>query len=385
MLRRQFTLGALAGSALAATAGPVLAQSNDPIIMGVTFDAAKQASYYALLMRDATILRVEEINAAGGVLGRQIKLLMEDDENNPAIAAQKVEKLAGAGASFIFEVGSSATGLAAQRMAEELKIPNGSPTNVAEALTKPHKHWYFRLGLRDSIATQGLIRYLKAKFDNPRLAVIRDGSETGLSLSDNQARFLTEAGFNIVAKEQISPGSVDVTAQALRIKASNPTVVLVSGASIADLSNYIKAHALVGTKAPMIGNNLFATTTFPALAGKAADGFMFVDGVDMARPDVKAVEAKLMARYADRAKASTQMIAAYDMVTLVVDAIKRAGSADRAKLRDALEATTNWHSLVGRAGTNVSFSPTDHDGIVSEKQVVIRLVKDGQYAGSVDF
>lgn len=384
MQRRQFGLGALATTALAASPRS-WAQSSEPIIMGLTFDAAKQASYYALLMRDATILRIDEINAAGGVLGRQIKLLTEDDENNPAIAAQKAEKLAGAGACFVYEVGSSATGLAAQRACEELRVPNGSPTNVAEALTKPHKNWYFRLGLRDSIATAGLIRFLKAKYPNPRLAVIRDGTETGLSLSDNQIKFLTEAGFNIVGKEQISPGSVDVTAQALRIKATNPTVVLVSGASVADLTNYIKAHTLLGIKVPMIGNNLFATTTFPALAGKAADGFMFVDAVDMGRPDVKAVEAKLMAKYAERARGSSQMIAAYDFVTLVADAIKRAGTADREKLRDALEATTNWKSLVGRGGTNVSFTPTNHDGVTSEAQVVIRLVQDGQYAGSVDY
>ena len=384
MQRRQFGRGALAATALAA-APRAWAQSSDPIIMGLTFDAAKQASYYALLMRDATILRIDDINAAGGVLGRQIKLLTEDDENNPAIAAQKAEKLAGAGACFVYEVGSSATGLAAQRACEELKVPNGSPTNVAEALTKPHKHWYFRLGLRDSIATQGLIRFLKAKYPNPRLAVIRDGTETGLSLSDNQIKFLTEAGFNIVGKEQISPGSVDVTAQALRIKASAPTVVLVSGASVADLTNYIKAHTLLGNKAPMIGNNLFATTTFPALAGKAADGFMFVDAVDMGRPDVKAVEAKLVAKYAERARGSSQMIAAYDMVGLVADALKRAGSTDRSKLRDALEATSNWPSLVGRGGTSVSFTPDSHDGVTSEAQVVIRLVQDGQYAGSVDY
>ncbi len=384
MQRRQFGRGALAATALAA-APRAWAQSSDPIIMGLTFDAAKQASYYALLMRDATILRIDDINAAGGVLGRQIKLLTEDDENNPAIAAQKAEKLAGAGACFVYEVGSSATGLAAQRACEELKVPNGSPTNVAEALTKPHKHWYFRLGLRDSIATQGLIRFLKAKYPNPRLAVIRDGTETGLSLSDNQIKFLTEAGFNIVGKEQISPGSVDVTAQALRIKASAPTVVLVSGASVADLTNYIKAHTLLGNKAPMIGNNLFATTTFPALAGKAADGFMFVDAVDMGRPDVKAVEAKLVAKYAERARGSSQMIAAYDMVGLVADALKRAGSTDRSKLRDALEATSNWQSLVGRGGTSVTFTPDNHDGVTSEAQVVIRLVQDGQYAGSVDY
>ncbi len=196
-------------------------------------------------------------------------------------------------------------------------------------------------------------------------------------------KFLTEAGFNVVAKEQISPGSVDVTAQALRIKAANPSVVLVTGASVADLYNYIKAHALLGIKAPMIGNNLFAVTTFPPLAGKAADGFMFVDAVDMARPDVKAVESKLMARYADRAKGSTQMIAAYDMVIWwsMPSSVPARPTAPNCAMRWRRPPTgrASWGALGHRV-----FSPTNHDGIDSEAQVVIRLVKDGQFAGSVD-
>src|SRR6478672_9894386 len=85
-----------------ANQSPARGQQPEPIVMGVTFDAAKQASYYALLMKDATIARVDEINASGGVLGRPIRLLLEDDENNPAVASQKVEKLAAAGAVFIY-------------------------------------------------------------------------------------------------------------------------------------------------------------------------------------------------------------------------------------------------------------------------------------------
>src|SRR5690606_20753296 len=142
MLRRAFCLGSMAAALAISAAGGAQAQSGEPIVMGVAYGAAKQASYYALLVKAATIARVDEINAAGGVLGRRIELILEDDENNPAVGAQKVEKLAAAGAVFIFEVGSSAVGLAASRAAEELKVPNGSPTNVAEGLTKPHKNWY---------------------------------------------------------------------------------------------------------------------------------------------------------------------------------------------------------------------------------------------------
>jgi branched-chain amino acid transport system substrate-binding protein len=372
-----------AGALLLATASPSWAQSGDPIVIGVTFDAAKQASYYALLQKDALEVCAADLNSKGGVLGRPLKMQFEDDENNPAVGAQKVEKLAADGAVVIMQVGSSGVGLAAQRKAEELKIPNGSPANVAEALTKPVKSYYFRTSLRDSVATVGIINYLKKKYGTPTVAIVRDATETGLAVSDAQARFVEEAGLKIVAKEQITPGSVDVTAQALRIKAANPTVVLVIGASTADLANYIKAHRTVGNTAPMIGNNLFAVTTFPKLAGPAGEGFLVVDAIDMSRPDVKEVEAKLVAKLGDRAKESSHMIFACEYLRLWVDAIRRAGSTDRQKVRDAMEATKDFASLIGRKGAKISFSPDNHDAINSPDMVVLRIVKGGEFSGSV--
>lgn len=383
MMKKQL-FGLCAAAMMAASGlGQAHAQSGAPVLIGVTFDAAKQASYYALLQKDALEVCVADLNAKGGVLGRPIKLQFEDDENNPAVGAQKVEKLAADGATVILQVGSSGVGLAAQRKAEELKIPNGSPANVAEALTNPVKPYYFRTSLRDSIATVGVIDYLKKKYGQPTIAIIRDATETGLAVSDAQARFVEQAGLKVVAKEQITPGSVDVTAQALRIKSANPTVVLVIGASTADLANYIKAHKTVGNKAPMIGNNLFAVTTFPKLAGPAGEGFMVIDAIDMSRPDVKEVESKLIAKLGDRAKESSHMIFACEFLRLWVDAIRRAGSTDREKVRDAMEATKDFPSLVGKVGAKISFSATNHDAINSPDMVVLRLVKGGEFSGSV--
>ncbi len=370
-------------TALACASTASFAQSGAPVIIGVTFDAAKQASYYALLQKDALEVCAADLNEKGGVLGRPIKLQFEDDENNPAVGAQKAEKLAGDGAVAVFEIGSSAVGLAVQRKAEERKLPNGSPANVAELLTNPIKPWYFRTSLRDSIATVGLIAYLKRKYGEPTIAIVRDATETGLAVSDNQAKFVEQAGLKVVTKEQITPGAVDVTAQALRVKASGAKVVLVTGASTADLANYIKAHKTVGNPAPMIGNNLFAVTTFPKLAGPAGEGFLVVDAVDMSRPDVKKLETHLIAKLGDRAKESSHMIAACEFLRLWVDVIGRAGSTDRAKVRDAMEATKDWPTLLGRSGAKVSFSPENHDAINSADWVVLRIVKGGEFSGSV--
>src|SRR5882724_3775508 len=76
-------IGVAAIGALVLSGGAASAQSGDPILIGVTLDAAKQASYYSLLQKDAMDTCASDINAAGGVLGRPLKLLFEDDENNP--------------------------------------------------------------------------------------------------------------------------------------------------------------------------------------------------------------------------------------------------------------------------------------------------------------
>src|SRR5450759_4062334 len=76
------------------TAGLSQAQTNKPIRIGVHLDQAKQASYYSLLQKDAIDLFIKDFNAAGGVLGRQVEVLYEDDENNPVTTVTKVDKFA---------------------------------------------------------------------------------------------------------------------------------------------------------------------------------------------------------------------------------------------------------------------------------------------------
>src|ERR1700748_1682487 len=94
------------------------------------------------------------------------------------------------------------------------------------------------------------------------------------------------------AIEQITPGSTEATGQALRVKESKADVVIVCGASIPDLVNYMKAHKLFGNPAPLIGSSLFTSGGFLKLAGETAEGFVYPDAVDPSRPEIQAIEAK---------------------------------------------------------------------------------------------
>src|SRR5260221_9415520 len=130
-----------------------------------------------------------------------------------------------------------------------------------------------------------------------------------------------EDGFQNVSGEQITPGSTEATGQALRVKEANADVTIVSGASIPDLANYIKAHKLFGNKSPMIGSSVFTAGGFLKLAGDAAEGFVYPDAIDPSRPEIKEIEAKLTKAYGDRLRNQAVALQAYEYLRLVADAI----------------------------------------------------------------
>ena len=275
--------------------------TGKPILIGAHLDQAKQASYYSLLQKDSIDLFVREFNDAGGINGRPVQVLFEDDENNPVTTAVKVDKLASEGVDYIVSIGSSATGLATQARAGELKIPHGAPANLAEQLTTdPPKRYYFRIPLRGKYELGAVAQYLHKKYGAPKLAVVRDTTQTGLVISDQWINDLKKDGFNIVALEQVTPGSTEASSQALRVKDSGADVVIVVGGSIPDLANYIKAHKLFENPAPLIGNSLFTAGGFLKLAGNAADSFVYPDAIDPSRKELQEIDVKLVKAYGDR-------------------------------------------------------------------------------------
>lgn len=358
---------------------------GDPIVVGVHLDTGKQASYYSLLQRDAMLVFVKNLNRDGGINGRPVELVAEDDENNPVTASTKVEKFDSRGVQYIVSVGSSATGIGAQTKAQALKIPHGSPGNMATSLTKPIKSYYFRLAMSFDVGNEALIEFMKKRGGSkPSVAVVRDTTESGLLLSDPLIKRIKEdSGLSLAAVEQVTPGSTDVTSQALRVKAAKPDFVILAGASVADLANYAKMQKTVGNNAPMLGTYLFVTPGFTKLAGAAAEGFVYTDNVDPDRPEVKKIEATLIADGGDKYKNSPLAIIAWEYIRLVTDAMKRAPKIDRDAIRDAMEATRDWPSALGPAGTMVNFSPVNHDLFTSSKQVVMREMRNGDIGPAI--
>lgn len=359
---------------------------GEPLLVGIHYDAAKQASYYSLGQKSVFDVFADQLNANGGIHGRPLKLLYEDDELNPVVATTKAEKLASENVLMIISISGSATGLAVQKKCEELKIPVGSPGNFLESLTTvPPKHYYFRFAMRDSVGAQALIKYFHAHFNEPKIAVVRDATETGLLLSDSYMKLLRNAGFAIVATEQITPGSTDVTAQAMHVEDSKADLVMLAGASVPDMAHYAKTHYLVGDKSPLFGNYLLATPPFNTLAGEGANGLIYTDMLNPARPEVQQIARTLVAMLGDKAKNAPFMIGAWEFIRWVADSLDRAGAEPtRASMRDAMENTRNWPTALGPVGTEVTFSPERHDLFYSADEVVLRKIVNNEYGPAIE-
>jgi branched-chain amino acid transport system substrate-binding protein len=383
VLRLAVLLTALLGASLAVHAAEPA--NGEPLLLGVHYDATKQASYYSLGQKKVFDAFVSQLNASGGVRGRPVKILYEDDELNPVVATTKAEKLIADNVLMLISVSGSATGLAVQKKAEELKVPVGSPGNFLETLTTvPPKHYYFRFAMRDSVGAQALIRYFHDHFHDPKIAVVRDATETGLLLSDSYAKLLKNAGFTIVTTEQITPGSTDATAQAMHVMESKADLVMLAGASIPDLALYTKTQGLVGNSAPLFGNYLLSTPPFNKLAGPAANGLVYTDMLDPSRPEAQQIRDKLIASVGDSARSSPFMVGAWEFIRWVADSLNRAGDAPtRESLRAAMESTKDWPIALGPAGMKVSFSPDRHDLFFSADDVVLRQIVNGEYGPAI--
>jgi len=368
----------LAAPAAFAFGAPALAQGNEPILIGAHLDVAKQASYYSLLQKDAIEAYLKLKNSHGGVKGRPIRVLYEDDELNPTIATQKVEKLASQGVIAILSISGSTTGLAAQAKTEELKIPTLSGNTAEKLMTVPPKRYYFRMALRDSLAGQAIADFIRSRNATAKVAVVRDATETGLLVSDAYIQSLKVAGLNVAAVEQITPGSAEVTAQALNVRRSGAEYVLLAGASVPDLANYLKTHKQLGNKAQTLGSFVLSAPSFLGLVGEAGNGFIFPDTVDFSRPEVTAIVNNLAPILGDKAKGFSAPVQSWEMMRLLADAIER-GGATREGLRSAMEGTRNLQTAVGTAGTAVTFSPDVHDAFSQPKQVVMRQIWNKAY------
>ena len=358
---------------LAAVSASVGAQET--IKIGVITDRVGVSKPYSEPATEGVIFGADEINRKGGVLGRKIELLIEDDQSRPDISAALARKLVDQGAVFILSVSLSPATQQQQTVTMEAKTPQMTPMNSADYLTTQLDNPYFwQTGPLGSVQIATLLAHARTK-NFKKVAVITDNSDLGQAIAKAFKGTLEKAGIQVVADEVVVRGATTAMPQMQKIRAAQPEAIFLAGVLTAENVLIFRAYRELGIKFPIHSSYNLSVPIYETVAKGLVNGVTFVDAYDPDKPEVKAFEAA----YKKATGKDPQNLHGYgyDGINLIVDAIRRAGSTDKEKIRAAMQQT-DYAGVMGAKGMRYRFPEGKRVGFDPNGMVVRVYEKDKQ-------
>lgn len=338
----------------------------DPIKIGSVLSLTGPAAFLGDPELKTLQLYVDNINKAGGVLGRQLQLVHYDDGTDAAKANSFGKRLIEDDKVDVI-IGGTTTGstMAIVPLVEKAEVPFISLAG-AVVIVEPVKKWVFKTPHTDRMAAEKVFEDMK-KRGLTKIALISDAGGFGASGKKETEALAPKMGITILASETYGSKDTDMTPQLTKIR-NTAGVQAVFAFSFGQGGAVVnKNYKQLGMTLPLYHAHGVASEEFIKLSGPAGEGvrlpaaaLLVADKLpanDPQKPVVTAYRKAFQNRYKE--DVSTFGGHAYDGLMLAVEAIKRAGTTDKAKVRDAIEGTKGY---IGTGG-KVTMSPTDHMGL----------------------
>lgn len=370
--RRGVLLAAAFG--LAALAGATTA-SADSIKIGAPFNVTGGLSSLDAPALNGAKLKAKEINDAGGINGKTIELVIYDTKTDPTVIASVASQLLNSDkVPVAMGFTDSDSALALGPIFQTAGVPFVTPGATSPKLPEQVGTDMFLACFGDNVQAAAGAEFVLSKLSGKNVYLLRDNSaEYTTLLAKYFDEALTNGGGKIVARDDYKSGDTSFTAQITKLKAlsEKPDVLFVS-AMPDDIGLIVKQMRQAGVTQPIVGGDGYDTPLLLSVGGKAANDVYYTTHAYMATSGSTPAIAKFYADY--KAAYGTEPENAfaalgYDTVGLIADAIKRAGSDDPAKIRDALAATKDYAGITG----SITY-PADIR--VPQKTVTILGVKD---------
>ncbi|WP_313347140.1 ABC transporter substrate-binding protein [Sedimentibacter sp.] len=343
----------------------------DTIKIGVASPYTGDYAQFGDYTKDGVELAVEEINNAGGVLGKPIEIVYGDDKGDSKEAVSVAQKFA-SDKNIVGIIGHffSGASLAAGPIYQQNEIPA-----IAVASTNPNVanigNYVYRINVGDNYQGSQLAELLKAEGYN-KVSVIYDNSDYGKGVSDVFSNIFKAVGGEVLFNETYLGGQdKDFSLILTKIKNSD-TEVIVLVSYYTEASLIIQQARNLGIDVPFYASDSLYTDDFLKLAGDDANGTHVVcyfhesDPSEAAQEFVKKFENKY------NKKVDSWSPYAYDAMHVMADAINRAGTTDGPAIRDAIAATADFQGATGVTNFQGAREPVGKD-------LVILVVEDGQY------
>lgn len=347
--------------------------SGDTIKIGLNYEQEGDVAQYGFSHIDGIKMAVEEINANGGVLGKQIELVQPGHNGTAPDSMAVSEKLAKEGVVAILGPATTDNTIAAFNTAGTTKIPTISASATADATTLDQSGntvpYGFKICFSDSFQGEVLAQFAKMK-EFSKVGVIYNNSDTyGQGIYDAFVKSAEENNVEIVATESFTSDDSDFNAQLTRLKGQDMQALVVLGYYESD-GLIVKQARGLGIDLPILGPDGFDDSRLLELAGSTALTNVFFSthfttvGDD---PVVQKFVTDFEAKYGTKPNAFNAL--GYDAAYFLVDAIERAQEANSEKIKQALETTESFSKVTGTFSMG-----TDH---VAKKSVKVVELKDG--------
>jgi branched-chain amino acid transport system substrate-binding protein len=318
-------------------------------------------------------LAVDEINAAGGVKAGdktfKLELLAEDDKADPKEGTLAAQKIVDGGAVAVVGHLNSGTSIPASKIYSDASVAQISPSATNPKLTEQGFKTTFRVVANDNQQGGVLANFAAGEMKAKTIAIVDDRTAYGQGLADVVEKVAKEKGVKVVAREFTNDKATDFNAILTKIRAAKPDVVMYGGMD-ATAGPMAKQMKQLGIKAPMLAGDGVCSPEFIKLAGDAA-------GILTCSMAGEAVEklpkgADFVAKYKAKFNQDVQIYSpySYDAVYVIAEAIKAAGSAERAAITAAIPKT-NYGGVTGQ----ITF---DEKGDIKGGAISMFKVKDGK-------
>lgn len=361
----------LAGFACERRGGGGGGDETGPIRVGYYGDLTGRTSNFGVSTKNGVMMAADEINKAGGINGRQIEILSEDDEGRPEKAATVVTKLI-AQDKVVALLGEVASGnsLAAAPKAQAAKVPMISPSSTNPAVTQVGDY-IFRVCFIDPFQGEVMAKFATNTLHAKKAAIMLDfNSPYSRGLTEFFEASFTKLGGQVVTKQSYTQGDRDYKGQLTSIRSANPDVIYVPG-YYGEVGVIAKQAKQLGITQPLLGGDGWDAPQLWELGGDALNGDFISNHYSVEDPS-PAIQ-KFVADFRGRYNLVPDALAAlgYDAMRVLADGIKRAGTTSEPKLRDAIAATKDFPGVTG-------VITVDNQRNAVKPAVVLKL-QDGKY------
>ena len=367
-------------AATLAAAGVFTGCNQPASTSGAGGDTIKVGEFASLTGSEATFgqsshrgtqLAIDELNAGGGVLGKKIQLITEDNQSQAGQSATVVRKLISSDGvvAILGEVASSRS-LEAAPICQQNGVPMVSPASTNPKVTEVGD-CIFRVCFIDPFQGTVMANFARKTLKLQNVAVLTDmKSDYSLGLAKFFKQGFTADGGKIVVDQNYSGGDKDFNAQLTAIKAANPDGIFLPGYYTEVGLIALQARQL-GLTCPIFGGDGWESASLVPIGGKALEGCYFSThySPESTAPAVQNLVKTYQARYHEMPDAMAAL--GYDSAMILADAIKHAGATDGAKLRAALAATKDFHGVTGDISIDANRN--------ASKPAVILTIKDGGF------